>query len=487
MLSASSVSKHTEDVLEDVLRTIREEFEGPYCVLCETDRKNYVEEEDSLRKQLKEAKESESNCSSFKLRGLLGLPSSPMSKCLKDAQELLQRVKEDINSKMRTRLTGKSNLPPPSIHGQGSARVPEQDGGHPLAEGNSEPDSALITSPLNMRCSFSGASDVDVSVNPPVRNETVNETSDRNSSGRRHRRSPPSPPLRQKVLSSNSRLLPETWSDSGSDSPRRSSVRRPAPLPPQSPSNSRPLSEASSGSGSDSPRRSPSVRRPAPPPPQSPSDSRPVSAISSDSGSDSPRRSPSVRRPAPPPPQSPSNSRPLSEASSGSGSDSPRRSPSVRRPAPPPPQSPSNSRPVSAILSDSGSDSPRRFPSVRRSPPSPLHSSRQSRTPRSPGNASFLSTSPGSPPLDPAMMSMITQQLSTLASSLATGSSRGSNRWHVIKENCLEISGSNVDGVTMNNDSNNCSGADDDASTYASTSSTVLGSGYLSRAPSTYL
>ncbi|KAF8445001.1 hypothetical protein L210DRAFT_3531699 [Boletus edulis BED1] len=460
MLFASSVSKQTEDVLEDVLRTIREEYEGPYCMLCETDRNKYVEEVGSLRKQLKEAKESESNCSS--LRGLLGLPSSPVSKCLKDAQELLQRVKEDINSKMRTRLRGKSNLPPPSIYGQGSARAPEQDGGHPLAEGNSEPDSALITSPLNMRCSFSepGASDVDVSINPPVRNETVNETSVRNSLGQRHRRSPPSPPLRQKVLSSNSRLLPETSSDSGSDSSRRSSVRGPAPLPPLSPSNSRPLSEASSGSGSDSPRRS-SVRRPAPPPPQSPSNSRPVSAISSDSGNDSPRRSPSVRRPAPPPPLSPSNSRPLSEASSGSGSDTPRRSPSVRRPAPPPPQSPSNSRPVSAISSDSGSDSLRRspsvrrpapplpqspsnsrpvstisshsgsdslrrFPSVRRSPPSPLHSSRQSRTPRPP----------------------------------ATGNSRGGNgQWHVIKENCLEISGSNVDGVTMNNDSNNCSGA----------------------------
>ncbi|KAF8134303.1 hypothetical protein EV363DRAFT_1323055 [Boletus edulis] len=438
MLFASSVSKQTEDVLEDVLRTIREEYEGPYCMLCETDRNKYVEEVGSLRKQLKEAKESESNCSS--LRGLLGLPSSPVSKCLKDAQELLQRVKEDINSKMRTRLRGKSNLPPPSIYGQGSARAPEQDGGHPLAEGNSEPDSALITSPLNMRCSFSepGASDVDVSINPPVRNETVNETSVRNSLGQRHRRSPPSPPLRQKVLSSNSRLLPETSSDSGSDSSRRSSVRRPAPLPPLSPSNSRPLSEASSGSGSDSPRRS-SVRRPAPPPPQSPSNSRPVSAISSDSGNDSPRRSPSVRRPAPPPPLSPTDS----------GSDSLRRSPSVRRPAPPPPLLPSNLRPLSEASSGSGSDSPRRSPfpisshsgsdslrrspSVRRSPPSPLHSSRRSRTPRSPGNASFFSSSPGSPPLDPAMMSMITQQLNTLASSLATGNSRGGNgQWHTM-------------------------------------------------------
>ncbi|KAF8445008.1 hypothetical protein L210DRAFT_3758873 [Boletus edulis BED1] len=90
MLSASSVSKQTEDVLEDVLGKIREEYDSPCRVLCETDRKNYVEEEESLRKQLKEAKELESNCSSW--RGLLGLPSSPMSKCLRDAQELLQRV-----------------------------------------------------------------------------------------------------------------------------------------------------------------------------------------------------------------------------------------------------------------------------------------------------------------------------------------------------------------------------------------------------------
>ncbi|KAF8134297.1 hypothetical protein EV363DRAFT_1323031 [Boletus edulis] len=167
MLSASSVSKQTEDVLEDVLGKIREEYDSPCRVLCETDRKNYVEEEESLRKQLKEAKELESNCSSW--RGLLGLPSSPMSKCLRDAQELLQRVTEDINSKQRARFTGKSNLSLTSIYGQGSARAPEQDGGHPLAEGNSEPDSAILTGPLNMRCSFSEprASEVDASFPSP--------------------------------------------------------------------------------------------------------------------------------------------------------------------------------------------------------------------------------------------------------------------------------------------------------------------------------
>ncbi|KAF8444999.1 hypothetical protein L210DRAFT_3629166, partial [Boletus edulis BED1] len=181
MLSSSSVSKQTEGVLEDVLRTIREEYEGPHCAV-----RNRPEEVCGGGQSSKATERGErvgiKNCSSW--RCLLGLPSLPMSKCLKDAQELLQRVKTRdssdylgrycINSKMRTRLSGKSNLPPPSIHGQGSARAPEQDGGRPLTEGNSEPDSALTPSPRNMHSSLSepGASEVDVDVNPPVQNAT---------------------------------------------------------------------------------------------------------------------------------------------------------------------------------------------------------------------------------------------------------------------------------------------------------------------------
>ena len=41
----SSVIKQTEEVLEDVLQTIRQEYESPYPVLSETDRNRFIEEE----------------------------------------------------------------------------------------------------------------------------------------------------------------------------------------------------------------------------------------------------------------------------------------------------------------------------------------------------------------------------------------------------------------------------------------------------------
>jgi len=42
----SSATKKTEEVLEKVLQTIREEYENPFPVLCETDRNRFVREEE---------------------------------------------------------------------------------------------------------------------------------------------------------------------------------------------------------------------------------------------------------------------------------------------------------------------------------------------------------------------------------------------------------------------------------------------------------
>lgn len=46
----SSVIKQAEAELEEVLRAIREESEKPTSVLCETDRKHFVEEEERCDK-----------------------------------------------------------------------------------------------------------------------------------------------------------------------------------------------------------------------------------------------------------------------------------------------------------------------------------------------------------------------------------------------------------------------------------------------------
>lgn len=44
-MPSSTVSEHAQAVLEDVLRVIRQEYEGPFPVLSETDRNQFVEEE----------------------------------------------------------------------------------------------------------------------------------------------------------------------------------------------------------------------------------------------------------------------------------------------------------------------------------------------------------------------------------------------------------------------------------------------------------
>ncbi|KAN0091520.1 hypothetical protein V8E55_005086 [Tylopilus felleus] len=229
-MSLSSVIKQTEEVLEDILQTIRKEYESPYPVLSETDRNRFVEEEGSLREQLEEIRETESNCSSW--RRLLLLQPSPQPKCLKDAQELRQRVKNDINMKVRTRLSGRSSLSPSPSFGP-------------------SPASAIITSPLNMRCSLSEVQLSDLHVNPAVRND------------------------RGYASDINEAINAPLGAASESGDGARNSPSRPHRwTPPPAPNYSRASSEASSDLGSDSSPRSPPVRRPAPPPPQSPGRSR---------------------------------------------------------------------------------------------------------------------------------------------------------------------------------------------------------------------
>ena len=340
----------------------------------------------------------------------------------------------------------------------------------PFAEGNPEPASSIITSPLSMPCSPSEPGFSEMSINPAVQNdhdytvdineainsplgkqllfsllhhtdslsETSSEPSDRSrdSSSRPHRRSsPPPPPLHLSPLHIRSFLSEPEVSVAGK-------LFLFSPL-----HHADGVSETSSESGdSDGSRGSSSTRRrrspPAPPPPRRMAQSgslRPLSETSSNSGSDAPHRSHSVRRPAPPPPQSPRQSRtprsPISVSSlspgptptSGySGGDTTRRSHSVRRPAPPPPQSP-----------------------------------RQSRTPRSPPNVS--STSHGPLPLDPAGMARFAQGMKTFAASMTRDLSRQTRGARcsdsVIMSNCVGITNSNVDGITVNNGGTNNSGA----------------------------
>ncbi|KAN0091541.1 hypothetical protein V8E55_005107 [Tylopilus felleus] len=164
----------------------------------------------------------------------------------------------DINTKVRTWLTERSSLPASTSCGPSPARTSGHDAGLSLVEGNTEPTSVIITSPLNMRCSLSEVQLSDLHVNPAARNdrgcasdinEAINaplgaasESGDgaRNSSSRPRRRTPPPPPFLRVAPSHNSRVSSVALSDSGSDSsPRSPPVRRHAPPPPQSPGRSR--------------------------------------------------------------------------------------------------------------------------------------------------------------------------------------------------------------------------------------------------------
>ncbi|KAI9571808.1 hypothetical protein HD554DRAFT_1827253 [Boletus coccyginus] len=210
-MPSSSATTKTEEVLEKVLQTIREEYENPFPVLSETDRNRFIREEESLREQLKETIELDSSGSSW--RDLFSLPSPRAAKCLQEAEELHQRIKKDINAKLRTRLTGKSNPPSPSNrNGQGSvlnlmgARTPETGSGLSLADDNPEP-----------------ASEPDI--NNPLGMSSESGDRSRDNSVRRHRGlSPPPPPQRTGQSGSSS----ETSSQS-SDFPRHSQPARPPP------------------------------------------------------------------------------------------------------------------------------------------------------------------------------------------------------------------------------------------------------------------
>ena len=124
----------------------------------------------------------------------------------------------------------------------------------------------------------------------------------------------------------------------------------------------------------------------------------------------------------------------------------------------------SNSRLLSDTSGDSDSDTPRRSHSARKRPAHPLpQSPRQSRKPCSPINVSFPSPGP-----DPAVISRLARQVNTLASSIVTdGLPRQAKGWqkirrsndYVTKTNCVDINGSNVDGLTLNNGGTNNSGA----------------------------
>ncbi|KAG8214209.1 hypothetical protein J3R82DRAFT_11002 [Butyriboletus roseoflavus] len=250
-MSLSSIIQQTEEVLDEVLRIIRQECEKPTSVLCETDRRDFVEDEESLRKRLRETEESN-------WRRLLCMPSPQAVKYLGDAKALRHRVKEDIRTKERTLIFGMGDPPSSLDHGQGpainsmDARTPEANPGRLLADANSEPASSIITSPLNMRCSVTEASESELIVYPVARNdndytsdlhEAINTplgtSSDRirDSSSGGQRRSPPPPPTSRRMgQSTNSR---QTTSISGSSRGSRP-IRRPAAPPPPSTGQFRP-------------------------------------------------------------------------------------------------------------------------------------------------------------------------------------------------------------------------------------------------------
>lgn len=144
-----------------------------------------------------------------------------------------------------------------------------------------------------------------------------------------------------------------------------------------------------------------------------------------------------------------------------------------RRSPPPPPPSRRTLQPGSSrILSEttSNADSLRRAPSVRRpAAPTPIQmmqSLRQSGiylSPITPNTTSLPPSSPQGAPT-PAMISSIdslAQQLTSLASSITKEAHKQQRlgRSASTRTNCVEITGSTVEGLTMNNNAHNCSGA----------------------------
>ncbi|KAG9309274.1 hypothetical protein JVU11DRAFT_10758 [Chiua virens] len=154
MLS-SSVFKQAEEVLDDVLLIIQDDHRARYCALFETERRNYVEEEESLRKRLKEINDSASTSSIYSLRRLIGLPPLQASVCLEDAEKLRKRVKDEINERRRSTLTGRSSPFGSSIGVRmADRRLPVDD--------TSRSTNEIVTSPLNMQCSVSELPELNV-------------------------------------------------------------------------------------------------------------------------------------------------------------------------------------------------------------------------------------------------------------------------------------------------------------------------------------
>ncbi|KAN0091528.1 hypothetical protein V8E55_005094 [Tylopilus felleus] len=195
-----------------------------------------------------------------------------------------------------------------------------------------------------------------------------------------------------------------------------------------------------------------------------------MSGAASESGDGARNSSSRPRRRTPPPPPLfsrvalPNNSRASSEASSESGDGARNSSSRPRRRTPPPPPllrvAPShNSRVSSVALSDSGSDSSPRSPPVKRPAPPPPQSPGRSRSPRSPTNISFISSDVV---LDPAMISHITNlalEAAFTPSITFQGRHRQKGSHYVSKTNCVEISDSTVEGITINHGGSKNSGA----------------------------
>ncbi|KAG9309307.1 hypothetical protein JVU11DRAFT_10795 [Chiua virens] len=151
MPSSSASLKQAEDVLDDVLRTIDDDYARPHCTLFKSERKNFVNKEQLLRECIKEMNDSTSTSSIYSLlRRFINL--APLQQCVEDAEKLCKRAKDKINERRRNTLTGRSS--PFGSSMSVDARLPVND--------TSGPANEIETSPLNMRCSVSELPELNV-------------------------------------------------------------------------------------------------------------------------------------------------------------------------------------------------------------------------------------------------------------------------------------------------------------------------------------
>ncbi|KAG9309312.1 hypothetical protein JVU11DRAFT_10800 [Chiua virens] len=151
MPSSSASLKQAEDVLDDVLRIIDDDYARPHCALFESERKNFVNEEQLLRERIKEMNDSTSTSSIYSLLGRF-INLAPLQQCVEDAEKLRKRAKDKINERRRNTLTGRSS--PFGSSMSVDARLPVDD--------TSGPANEIVTSPLNMRCSVSELPELNV-------------------------------------------------------------------------------------------------------------------------------------------------------------------------------------------------------------------------------------------------------------------------------------------------------------------------------------